>query len=149
MSDDLPVDLDPLTGYEKKVGKGNFYETFNPFKTSEGKPIAGYATLLEYDIPAYIPPKSKDGIMLSGNQYKRWIEIATDNGALEKRVVRMGEMYRRIKGMDMSVAQKAISGEISDTYGRAWKMLVREDIDLQMALDEVKQQQQEMGIYKR
>jgi hypothetical protein len=149
MSDDLPIALDPLTGYEKKVGKGNFYETFSPFKTSEGKAIAGYATLLEYGIPAFIPPKSKDGIMLSGEQYKRWIEIATDDGKLEKRVVKMGEMYRRIKGMDMSVAQKAINGEISDTYGRAWQMLVREDIDLQNALDEVKQQQQEMGIYKR
>lgn len=149
MSDDLPIALDPLTGYEKKVGKGNFYETFSPFKTSEGKAIAGYATLLEYGIPAFIPPKSKDGIMLSGEQYKRWIEIATDNGKLENRVVKMGEMYRRIKGMDMSVAQKAIHGEISDTYGRAWQMLVREDIDLQNALDEVKQQQQEMGIYKR
>ena len=149
MSDDLPIALDPLTGYEKKVGKGNFYETFSPFKTSEGKAIAGYATLLEYGIPAFIPPKSKDGIMLSGEQYKRWIEIATDNGKLENRVVKMGEMYRRIKGMDMSIAQKAINGEISDTYGRAWQMLVREDIDLQNALDEVKQQQQEMGIYKR
>lgn len=149
MSDDLPPALDTLTGYEKKAGKGNFYETFNPFKTSDGKPIAGYATLLEYGIPAYIPPKSKEGIMLSGNQYNRWIEIATDDGKLEKRVVKMGEMYRRIKGMDMSVAQKAIANEISDTYGRAWQMLVREDIDLQNALDEVKQQQQEMGIYKR
>ena len=149
MSDDLPPALDPLTGFEKKAGKGNFYETFNPFKTSEGKAIAGYATLLEYGIPAFIPPKSKDGIMLSGEQYKRWIEIATDNGKLENRVVKMGEMYRRIKGMDMSIAQKAINGEISDTYGRAWQMLVREDIDLQNALDEVKQQQQEMGIYKR
>jgi hypothetical protein len=75
--------------------------------------------------------------------------LATDNGKLEKRVVKMGEMYRRIKGMDMSVAQKAISSEISETYGRAWEILVREDIDLQIALDEVKQQQQEMGIYKR
>lgn len=149
MSDDLPPALDPLTGFEKKAGKGNFYETFSPFKTSEGKPIAGYATLLEYGIPAYIPPKSKDGVMLSADQYNRWIELATDNGKLEKRVVKMGEMYRRIKGMDMSVAQKAISNEISESYGRAWQMLAREDIDLQNALDEVKQQQQEMGIYKR
>lgn len=149
MSDDLPPALDPLTGFEKKAGKGNFYETFSPFKTSEGKPIAGYATLLEYGIPAYIPPKSKDGVMLSADQYNRWIELATDNGKLEKRVVKMGEMYRRIKGMDMSVAQKAIANEISETYGRAWQMLAREDIDLQNALDEVKQQQQEMGIYKR
>jgi len=149
MSDSLPVALDPLTGDEKTVGKGNFYETFSPFKTSEGKAIAGYATLLEYGIPAYIPSKSKDGILLSGEQYNRWIELATDNGKLEKRVVKMGEMYRRIKGMDMSVAQKAISSEISETYGRAWEILVREDIDLQIALDEVKQQQQEMGIYKR
>lgn len=149
MSDDLPPALDPLTGFEKKAGKGNFYETFNPFRTSEGKPIAGYATLLEYGIPAYVPPKSKDGIMLSSYQYNRWIELATDGGKLEKRVVKMGEMYRRIKGMDMSVAQKAIDNEISETYGRAWQMLVREDIDLQNAVDEVKQQQQEMGIYKR
>lgn len=149
MSDNLPVALDPLTGDEKTVGKGNFYETFSPFKTSEGKAIAGYATLIEYGLPAYIPSKSKDGILLSGEQYNRWIELATDNGKLEKRVVKMGEMYRRIKGMDMSVAQKAISNEISETYGRAWEILVREDIDLQIALDEVKQQQQEMGIYKR
>jgi len=149
MSDALPPALDPLTGEEKTSGKGNFYETFNPFKTSEGKPIEGYATLLEYGIPVFVPPKSKDGVMLSGEQYNRWIELATDNGKLEQRVAKMGNMYRRIKGMDMSVAQKAISNEISETYGNAWKMLVNEDIDLQMGLDEVKQSQQEMGIYKR
>ena len=149
MSDALPPALDPLTGEEKTAGKGNFYETFNPFRTSEGKPIAGYATLIEYGVPVFVPPKSKDGVMLSGEQYNRWIELATDSGKLEERVSKLGELYRRIKGMDMSVAQKAISNEISETYGRAWKMLVSEDIDLQIGLDEVKQQQQEMGIYKR
>lgn len=149
MSDDLPPALDPLTGEEKTAGKGNFYETFNPFKRSDGKPIEGYATLIEYGIPAYIPPKSKDGIMLSGDQYNRWIELATDNGNLEERIVKLGEMYRGIKGMDMAAAQQAIKSEISDSYSNAWDILVNEDIDLQMALDEVKQQQQEMGIYKR
>lgn len=149
MSDSLPPALDPLTGEEKTVGKGNFYETFSPFKTSEGKAIEGYATLVEYGIPMYIPSKSKNGILLSAEQYNRWIELSTDNGKLEKRIVRLGELYRRTKNMDMSVAQKAISDEISDSYGNAWERLVKEDIDLQMALDEVKQQQQEMGIYKR
>ena len=149
MSDDLPPALDPLTGYEKKTGKGNFYETFSPFKTSEGKPIEGYATLLEYDIPAYIPPKSKDGVMLSAKQYNRWIEIATNDGVLEKRVVKLGELYRQIKDMDMSVAQKAIQKEISDTYGLAWDMLVQEDIDLELALDKIQEIQKETGIYTR
>ena len=149
MSDALPPALDPLTGDEKTVGKGNFYETFNPFKRSDGKPIAGYATLLEYGVPVYIPPKSKDGIMLSADQYNRWIELATDNGKLEKRVSKLGDIYKRTKNMDMSIAQQAIKTEISDSYSNAWERLVKEDIDLQLAQDEVKQQQKEMGIYKR
>jgi hypothetical protein len=149
LSDSLPVALDPLTGETKKVGKGNFYETFNPFKRSDGTNIEGYLTLVEYGIPAYIPQKSKDGIMLSGEQYNRWIEIATNDGALEKRVVKLGELYKRIKGMDMSVAQKAIQKEISDTYGLAWDRLVQEDVDLKIALEDMKEVQKETGIYTR
>ena len=149
LSDSLPVALDPLTGETKKVGKGNFYETFSPFKRSDGTNIEGYLTLVEYGVPAYIPQKSKDGVMLSGEQYNRWIEIATNDGALEKRVVKLGELYKSIKGMDMSVAQKAIQKEISDTYGLAWDRLVQEDVDLQMALEDMKEVQKETGIYTR
>jgi hypothetical protein len=87
--------------------------------------------------------------MLSGEQYNRWIEIATNDGALEKRVVKLGELYKRIKGMDMSVAQKAIQKEISDTYGLAWDRLVQEDVDLQIALEDMKEIQRETGIYTR
>jgi hypothetical protein len=149
MSDALPPALDPLTGDEKTSGKGNFYETFNPFKTSDGKPIEGYATLLEYGVPVYVPAKSKDGVMLSGEQYNRWIEIATNDGALEKRIVKLGKLYKSIKGMDMSIAQKALNKEISDTYSIAWDRLIREDVDLQMAVQEVKDTQKETGIYTR
>jgi hypothetical protein len=87
--------------------------------------------------------------MLSAKQYNRWIEIATNDGALEERVVKLGELYRQIKDMDMSVAQKAIQKEISDTYGLAWDMLVQEDIDLELALDRIQEIQRETGIYTR
>jgi hypothetical protein len=149
LSDSLPPLLDPLTGETKHVGKGNFYETFNPFKRSDGQDAPGYATLLEYGVPSYVPKKSKDGVMLSAEQYNRWIELATNDGALEQRVVKLGELYKKIKGMDMSVAQTAISKEISDAYGTAWNQLTKEDVDLTMALEDVADSKKETGIYKR
>ena len=144
-SDTLPPLLDPLTGQVKHVGNGNFYETFSPFKRSDGKYVEGYATLIEYNIRPHIPEKSKDGVKLSASQYNRWIELATDNGSLEERVVKLGSMYKKVKGIDTESAQLAIKKEISDAYSDAWLQLQDEDVDLQMAVQDYKDKRQREG----
>jgi hypothetical protein len=147
MNDKMPPALDPLTGDIKSAGKGNFYETFSPFKRSDGKFVEGYATLIEYGVPAFIPAKTKDGVKLSAEQYNRWIELATDSGNLEERVVKLGKLYNKVKGVDLADAQTAISKEISDSYGEAWLQLLDEDPDLQMGVEEFKERKQQQGKY--
>ena len=149
MNSNMPLALDPLTGETKSSGKGNFYETFSPFKRSDGQFVEGYATLIEYGIPAYIPEKTKDGVKLSAEQYNRWIELATDGGNLEERVVKLGKLYKRVKGIDMESAQTAINKEITDSYADAWQQLLDEDPDLQMGVEEFKSRKQEQGKYQR
>jgi hypothetical protein len=39
----------------------------------------------------YIPKKSIDGIQLSATQYNRWIELATQDGALQDQIAYLGE----------------------------------------------------------
>jgi hypothetical protein len=90
-SDSLPRALDPITGEVETVGKGKLYEMFNPFKESSGKYNQAKAVLVAYGVPMYIPKKSIDGIQLSATQYNRWIELATQDGALADRIAYLGE----------------------------------------------------------
>lgn len=148
-SDSLPRALDPLTGEVKKVGKGNLYEAFSPFKTSEGKFSPAHATLIEYGIPMYTPDKSIDGVQLNAQQYNRWIELATADGQLEKAIVNLGDAYQGVAANDLSKAQAVIQKQISDTYAQAKKVLISEDPDLQDALLDVEADRRDYGKYKR
>jgi hypothetical protein len=148
-SDSLPRQLDPITGEQMKVGKGNLYEFVSPFKTSEGKFSPAHATLVEYGVPIYVPDKSVDGVELSASQYNRWIELATGDGRLEKGIVALGKNLYSTAAKDLGMAQAVIAKEISETYSQAKNQLIMEDPDLADALREVQESRREYGKYKR
>lgn len=150
-SDSLPRALDPITGEAKKVGKGNLYEFFSPFKTSDGKFSPAHATLIEYGVPMYIPDKSMDGVELSASQYNRWIELATGDGMLANTIAEYGKnsSIASLANTDLGKVQAMISKEISDAYSNAKQILIAEDPDLFEKLQDVKEARREYGTYKR
>jgi hypothetical protein len=150
-SDSLPRALDPITGEVEMVGKGKLYEMFNPFKESSGKYNQAKAVLVAYGIPMHIPKKSMDGIQLSAAQYNRWIELATQDGALADEIAYMGESenIQNLASKDLAQAQAMIEKVISDAYSNAKKMLISEDPDLADAMQEVKEFKKDYGQFKR
>jgi hypothetical protein len=150
-SDSLPRALDPITGEVEMVGKGKLYEMFNPFKESSGKYNQAKAVLVAYGIPMYIPKKSIDGIQLSATQYNRWIELATQDGALADQIAYLGESpaIQNKAANDLEEAQSIISKVISDAYSNAKQTLISEDPDLFDAMQEVKEFKRDQGKYKR
>jgi hypothetical protein len=133
------------------VGKGKLYEMFNPFKESSGKYNQAKAVLVAYGIPMYIPKKSIDGIQLSATQYNRWIELATQDGALADQIAYLGESpaIQNKAANDLEEAQSIISKVISDAYSNAKQTLISEDPDLFDAMQEVKEFKRDQGKYKR
>jgi hypothetical protein len=150
-SDSLPRALDPITGEVETVGKGKLYEMFNPFKESSGKYNQAKAVLVAYGVPMYIPKKSIDGIQLSATQYNRWIELATQDGALADQISYLGESdsMQNLAGNDLGKAQAIISKVISDAYSNAKQMLIAEDPDLFDAMRENDEFKRDFGKYKR
>jgi hypothetical protein len=150
-SDSLPRALDPITGEVETVGKGKLYELFNPFKESSGKYNQAKAVLVAYGVPMYIPKKSIDGIQLSATQYNRWIELATQDGALADQISYLGESdsMQNLAGNDLGKAQAIISKVISDAYSNAKQMLIAEDPELFDAMRENDEFKRDFGKYKR
>ena len=155
-SDSLPPMLDPLTGDVKRVGKGNLYEMFNPFRLSDGKVAPAHATLVEYGVPMYFPPKKIDGVELTADQYNNWIQAATEDGKLAERVTQLGQSPEliRLAGQDLSVAQTLLSQEISKAYSLAKQRMLSPgdafyDPDLAEKLEEIKMLEAESGKYRR
>ena len=151
LSDSLPPALDPITGEVKKNGKGNLYELFNPFKRSDGTYAPAYATLIEYGVPQYIPDRKIEGVELSADQYTRLIELATDGGKLAERLDMLGKNNDiiRLAASDLAAAQTIISKEISDAYSFARQQLIAEDPDLAESVRNIKENQRDVGKYKR
>jgi hypothetical protein len=150
-SDSLPRALDPITGEVETVGKGKLYEMFNPFKESSGKYNQAKAVLVAYGVPMYIPKKSIDGIQLSATQYNRWIELATQDGALADQISYLGESdsMQNLAGNDLGKAQAIISKVISDAYSNAKQMLIAEDPELFDAMRENDEFKRDFGKFKR
>jgi hypothetical protein len=150
-SDSLPRALDPITGEVEMVGKGKLYEMFNPFKESNGKYNQAKAVLVAYGVPMYIPKKSIDGIQLSATQYNRWIELATQDGALADQIAYLGESdaIQNLASQDLGKAQAIISKVISDAYSNAKQMLIAEDPDLFDAMRENDEFKRDYGKFKR
>jgi hypothetical protein len=147
----LPRGLDPLTGEVQKAGKGNLYEAFSPFKTSDGKFSPAHAVLVEYGVPMYIPSKSMDGIELSATQYNRLVELATADGRLADSIASYGKMpsIQSQAERDLGSVQAMITQEISNAYTKARDMLVAEDPDLAEKVSDVQEARREYGKYKR
>ena len=150
-SDSLPRALDPITGEVETVGKGKLYEMFNPFKESSGKYNQAKAVLVAYGVPMYIPKKSIDGIQLSATQYNRWIELATQDGALADQIAYLGESdsIQNLASNDLGKAQAIISKVISDAYSNAKQMLIAEDPELFDAMRENDEFKRDFGKFKR
>jgi hypothetical protein len=150
-SDSLPRSIDPITGEIETVGKGKLYEMFNPFKESSGKYNQAKAVLVAYGVPMYIPKKSVDGIQLSATQYNRWIELATQDGALADQIAYLGESpaFQNLAANKMDDAQAIITKTMSDAYSSAKERLIAEDPDLADAMQEVKEFKRDFGKYKR
>jgi hypothetical protein len=150
-SDSLPRALDPITGEVEMVGKGKLYEMFNPFKESSGKYNQAKAVLVAYGVPMYIPKKSVDGIQLSATQYNRWIELATQDGALADQIAYLGESdsIQNLASQDLGKAQAIISKVISDAYSNAKQMLIAEDPELFDAMRENDEFKRDFGKFKR
>lgn len=151
LSDSLPPLLDPITGEVKTNGKGNLYEMFNPFKRSDGSFVPAYATLIEYGVPQYRPDRKIEGVELSAEQYNRLIELATDGGKLAERLDMLGKNNDiiRLAASDLAAAQTIISKEISDAYSFARQQLIAEDPDLAESVRNIKENQRDVGKYKR
>ena len=149
-SNTLPVELDSITGETKRVGMGNFYELWSPFKKSDGKFSEAHTVLIQYGVPAYQPNKIMDGVILSAKQMNRWKELATKDGALADRIAELGNGSALIEkaGRDLLDAQNILKKEISDAYANAKKILLIEDKDLSDAIRDAKDEQLNVGKYK-
>jgi hypothetical protein len=158
-SDTLPVQKDPITGFEKRIGKGNWAEMFDPFKTSEGKYSPAHAVLVEFGVPMPDVPKKIDGVELTDKQYNQWIEIATQTFNLEDNIVKLGSSkeFRAYASQDLAGAQSLITKLISDAYngtptnqGAKYILLADpENMDLADAIEGVKEKQREYGKYNK
>ncbi len=158
-SDTLPVQLDPITGNQKRIGKGNWAEMFDPFKSSDGKYSPAHAVLVEYKVPMPKIPKKIDGVELTDKQYNQWIEIATQTFNLEDNIVKLGSSkeFKAYASQDLAGAQSLITKLISDAYngtptnqGAKYILLADpENMDLADAIEGVKEKQREFGKYKQ
>ena len=156
-SDQLLPRLDPITGEAKRVGKGNWAEMFDPFKTSEGKYSPAHAALVEFGVPMPKIPKKMDGVELTDEQYNEWIEIATKKFKVESQIVKLSEHseFKRLARKDLGAAQTLLSKVISDAYfgdennPGAKYVLLKNNRELYDAIQDVKMMQREEGKYKR
>ena len=147
-SDDLPRELDSITGDEKKPSEGGLWDALNPLKVSEGKYSPGHTTLIKYGVPAYHPPNMMDGVTLSATQWNRWVEIATDKGNLERRITRLGSALEGMAAVNLEQAQITLQQTISDAYSEAKQRLLIEDRSLAQAIKEVKAPKAQEGKFK-
>ena len=158
-SDSLPIQLDPITGMEKRIGKGNWSEMFDPFKSSDGKYSPAHAVLVEYGVPMPKIPKKIDGVELTDKQYNQWIQIATEKFNIEDNIIKLGSSkdFRALASSDLAAAQSLLTKVISDAYngtptnqGAKYILLADpENMDLAEAIQGVKEKQREFGKYKR
>ena len=150
-SDSLPNQLDPVTGETKRISRANWADTFNPFRTSDGKVSPAYAALVEYGVPAPKVDKKIKGIELTDLQYNRLIELATADGGLEQDIASLAESgtFARLAARDLAAAQEMLGKVMSDAYKIAREQLVAEDRDLADAIRDLQDRQRDDGKFKR
>ena len=155
-SDLLPPQIDSLTGITKKTGEGNWNETFNPFKTSEGKDSPAHMIYAQFRLPMYIPAKQINGVPLNDEQYTRLIELATKGNKIEKGLVMLANdpnfiAYARETNnpnAGFAKAQGIVQRVAESAYAEARKILIMEDSSLRMDIGDVKKLEQSEGKFR-
>ena len=142
-SNEVPPRLDPLSGQEVTVGKGNFYEMFSPFKLSTGKYIEGYQTLIDWNVEVYVPPFRKNGYEFTAEQYNAWIEIATNGGQLQSDIMDMGARFDT--SYDIGAVQSKLKSVMSKAYSEAYKELKEIYPEIQDYEDELEIKEEVLG----
>lgn len=155
-SDRLPPKIDPLTGITKKTGEGNWNETFNPFKTSEGKDSPAHMIYAQFRLPMYIPEKKINGVELNDEQYTRLIELATKGNRIEKNLLMLANDPNFIafakttndENKGFAKAQAIVKRVAESAYAEARKILIMEDSSLRMDIGDVKKLEQSEGKFR-
>jgi hypothetical protein len=155
-SDMLPPRIDPLTGITKKTGEGNWNETFNPFKTSEGKDSPAHMIYAQFRLPMYIPEKKINGVELNDEQYTRLIELATKGNKIEKNLLMLANDPNFIAfakttnnpNAGFAKAQAIVQRVAESAYAEARKILIMEDSSLRMDIGDVKKLEQSEGKFR-
>lgn len=142
-SNEVPPRLDPLSGQEVTVGKGNFYEMFSPFKLSTGKYIEGYQTLIDWNVEVYVPPFRKNGYEFTAEQYNTWIEIATNGGQLQSDIMDMGAKFDT--SYDVGAVQSKLKSVMSKAYSDAYVELKKIYPEIQDYEDELEIREEVLG----
>ena len=145
-SNEVAPRLDPLSGEVVTVGAGNFYEMFSQFKLSNGKYIEGYQTLIDWNVPVYVPPFRKNGYEFSSEQYNTWIEIATNGGQLQSDIMDMGARFDT--SYDVGDVQSKLKSVMSKAYSDAYEKLKEIYPEIQDYEDELEIKEQVLGTTK-
>lgn len=144
-SDTLPNRLDPITGEPIMLGKGNWGEAFNPFRTVEGKSHPAVEALLRYQVPVYQPRRVLEGYELSAEQYNDWIYLATSSGDLADTIVDTADMLEGID--DLGKAQRKLRRVMSSKYHQVFPELLEMYPDLAMHMEGKDIASMEEGLY--
>ena len=155
-SDMLPPRIDPLTGITKRTGEGNWNETFNPFKTSEGKDSPAHMIYAQFRLPMYIPENKINGVELNDEQYTRLIELATKGNKIEKNLLMLANDSNFIAfakttnnpNAGFAKAQGIVQRVAESAYAEARKILIMEDSSLRMDIGDVKKLEQSEGKFR-
>jgi len=128
-SSTMPDRLNPITGQPITVGKGNFWEMFNPFKTSSGAEMTlAQKTLIDFQVPAIQPQRVYEGYTLSAEQYNDLIRFSVADG----RMSYMISTYRPIAkaSRDLGKTQAKLKKYMRDAYNRGFERLKTKYPDL-------------------
>ena len=138
-SESLPYARDPLTGETIKNGKGNLYDVWQPFKTSDGKIPNGYIVLAEHGVGVPKVPQTIDGIRLTATQQNNLINYATKGGRLERQVLELSEkVLSNNNSLTRTEKAAAINHVISQFYTAAEKELMLNDAELRNKIENAK-----------
>lgn len=138
-SESLPYARDPLTGETIKNGKGNLYDVWQPFKTSDGKIPNGYIVLAEHGVGVPKVPQTIEGIRLTAIQQNNLINYATKGGRLEKQVLELSEkVLSNNNSLTRTEKAAAINHVISQFYTAAEKELILNDPELRSKIENAK-----------
>jgi hypothetical protein len=145
-SNDVANRLDPLTGEEVTIGAGNMYELYSPFKRSDGTYIAGYQTLINWNVPVYVPPYKKNGYELTAEQYNTWIELAVDGGKLADRIEKVGKILENTR--DVGLVQTKLSSIMQQSYKNAFLKLQKEYPEIKDFYEDKEDREKAVGKYR-